>query len=318
MLEISNLKKVVIVLLIMSITFPVIVLGYLYHKLNSIYISDDKNEIGQIQEDSIVNILLIGVDGEYLDKGSRSDSMMILTIDNKNKCIKLTSLARDTYVDIDGYSTEKLTHAYAYEGPTLLLDTIEQNFGLNIDKYIIVNFNSFIDLVDIVGGVEVMVAENDLEILNNTIPGCYELDIKEDKKDIELVEKSGMNLLNGYQALAFSRIRYHDCAYERDRRQREAIEGIIKKVENTGIEKYMDIINLGIENIKTNISPNEMLSLGYSILKIGSNDIRQLEFPVYKSSKKLDKKGWVVKWDKDKNLNVLNEFIFEDKYIDEQ
>ncbi len=301
----------------MPITFSIIVLGYIYHKLNSMYIPDNKNEIGQIQDDSIVNILLIGLDGEYLEKGSRSDSMMILTIDNKNKSIKLTSLARDTYVDINGYSTEKLTHAYAYEGPNLLLNTINQNFGLNIDKYITVNFNSFIDLVDVVGGVEVMVTENDLEILNNTIPGCYELDTKENKKDIELVEKPGKNLLNGYQALAFSRIRYHDGAYERDRRQREVIEAIIKKVEDTGIEKYMDIINLGIKNVKTNISPNEMLSLGYSILNIGTNDIKQLEFPVYKSSEKLDKKGWVIKWDKDKNLNVLNEFIFEDKYITE-
>ncbi|WP_147568447.1 LCP family protein [[Clostridium] dakarense] len=315
MLEISNLKKVVITLLIILIAFPITVLGFIYYKLNSVYIPDDYDKTDQMQDNSIVNILLVGVDGAYLDKGNRSDSMMIFTIDNKNKCIKLTSLARDTYVDINGYSTEKLTHAYAYEGPTLLLDAIRENFELNIDKYITVNFNSFIDLVDIVDGVEVMITENDLDILNSTIPGCYELDTKENKKDIKLVEKSGMNLLNGYQALAFSRIRYHDGAYERDRRQREVIEGIIKKVEDTGIEKYMAIINAGIKNVKTNISPKEMLSLGYSALKIGSNDIKQLEFPIYKSSEKLDKKGWVIKWDKDKNLDDLNEFIFENKDV---
>ncbi|MCG4682646.1 LCP family protein, partial [Faecalibacillus intestinalis] len=73
----------------------------------------------------------------------RSDSMMVLTIDEKNNDIRITSLARDTYVQIPGYGEEKLTHAYAYGGPALLLQTIDKNFGLKIDKYAVVSFSSF-------------------------------------------------------------------------------------------------------------------------------------------------------------------------------
>ena len=126
-----SLKKIVIVLLIMLISIPTIGFGALYLKLNSMY---DKEEAKQIEKlnkeekiDGITNILLIGVDGENIDKGNRSDAMIILTIDSNNNDIRLTSLARDTYVDIPGHSTEKLTHAYAYDGASLLLQTIKEN-----------------------------------------------------------------------------------------------------------------------------------------------------------------------------------------------
>ena len=236
--------------------------------------------------------------------------MMILTIDGKNKNLKLTSLARDTYVDIKGHSTEKLTHAYAYDGPELLLDTIKTNFGITIDKYVAVNFNSFIKIVDLVGGVEVNVTQNDLKILNETIQGCYTLDRSENKGEIEYISRSGINNLNGYQALAFSRIRYQDSAYARDSRQREVIEAAINKLQTTGIDKYIKVIDTVLAGVKTNISPIELISLGLSVLNIGAKDMKTLEFPVYKDPATLPGKGWIIQWDKESNLSVLNDFIF--------
>ena len=118
----KHLKKIVIGLLILLVTIPLIGFGALYYKLNSMYDKEEANQIEKVEKvDGITNILLVGVDGENVDRGNRSDAMMVLTIDSDNNDIRLTSLARDTYVDIPGYSTEKLTHAYAYNGPSLLL-----------------------------------------------------------------------------------------------------------------------------------------------------------------------------------------------------
>lgn len=315
----TKYKKIIITLIAIIVAIPVIGGGLLYFKLNSMYVPDEKSkkeegkEEGKKSEENkdITNILLAGVDGTNIDKGNRSDSMMILTIDNKYKSIKLTSLARDTYVDIPGYSTEKLTHAHAYEGTPLLLDTIENNFKIKVDKYITVNFNSFIDIVDVLGGIDVNITSNDLSILNNTIPGCYKYDTKENKGPVKLIEGTGIKTLNGYQALAFSRIRYQDSAYARDGRQREVIEACLKKTQSKGLDEYIKILDVGINNMKTNISPTEMISLGCRVLKIGTNEVKQLEFPVYKDPATLDGKGWVIRWDKEKNLEVLNNFIFK-------
>ena len=122
------------------IMIPLMGFGYLYFKLNSMYDKQEANEISTMMENTdknkqqgITNILLVGVDGNNMEKGNRSDAMMIVTIDEKNQDIRITSLARDTYVDIEGYSTEKLTHAYAYEGPSLLLNTINKIDTFNIE-----------------------------------------------------------------------------------------------------------------------------------------------------------------------------------------
>ena len=127
---------------------------------NMIQSNNDKQEKkidSSKKNKGVSNILLIGIDSKNFDNVGRSDAMMILTIDDKNKSIKLTSLVRDTLVNIPGHGYEKLTHAYAYGGAKLLLDTIEQNFKISIKDYAAVNFNSFIDLVDVLGGVEVNV-----------------------------------------------------------------------------------------------------------------------------------------------------------------
>ena len=135
--------------------------GYVYSKLNSIYVKDRLvNRISRIEEgkdqngtmvEGLTNILLVGTDGENVDKTNRSDSVMLVTIDSNNNDIKISSIARDTYVDIPGLSREKLNHAYAYGGIDLLKEVFKVNFDLDIDKYIAVNFVSFMDIMDELG-----------------------------------------------------------------------------------------------------------------------------------------------------------------------
>ena len=318
----KKLKIALISMLCIITTLIIVSFGYVYFKLNSVYVPNDntnnKENIELEKINGVKNILLIGVDGNNLEKGNRSDSMMILTVDGKNKNLKLTSLARDTYVDIKGHSTEKLTHAYAYGGPELLIDTINSNFGITIDKYVAVSFSSFIKIIDLIGGVEVNIKENDINMLNKYIKTCYEFDSNSNKEEIQYIYESGRRNLNGYQALAFSRIRYQDSAYARDARQREVIEAAIGKFENTRIDNYIKTLDIVMAGAKTNISPTEALSLGFNILNIGTSGMKTLEFPVYKNPANLSGKGWVIQWDEESNLEVLNDFIFNNKDVSEE
>ena len=313
----SNLKKFVIALLVLVILIPAGAFGYLYFKLNTMYdnSTDSKalNDTKYKEVDGITNILLVGTDGRTLEESSRSDSMMILTIDNKNKSLKLTSLARDTYVDIPGHGEQKLTHAYAYGGINLLVETIEDNFKLDIQNYAIVNFFSFMDIIDTLGGVVVDVKPNELNELNKFITECYKFDKNPNKGPIEYINNSGTQKLNGYQALSYGRIRKNDSALERDRRQRAIIQGMINGVKSLSVTKYPELVDSILPYIKTNMKPTTILSLGATALTIGDFNIKSLEFPMekYSTGGIYKNAGWVWRYDADKCLPILHDFIFD-------
>lgn len=314
----SNLKKFVIALLVLVILIPAGAFGYLYFKLNTMYdnSADTKalNKTDYKTEKGITNILLVGTDGRTLDEASRSDAMMILTIDDKHKSIKLTSLARDTYVDIPGHGMQKLTHAYAYGGINLLVETIENNFKLDLQNYAIVNFFSFMDIVDTLGGVIIDVQPGEINELNKYIPECYEFDKNPNKGPMKYIENSGTQKLNGYQALSYSRIRKNDSALGRDNRQRQVIESMMSGVKNLSITKYPELLDSILPYIKTNMKPTDILSLGTTVLGIGNLSIKSLEFPIeeYSTGGIYGNAGWVWRYNEDKCLPILHNFIFDD------
>lgn len=302
----STLKKIVIGLVVFIIATPLVAFGYFYFKLNSIYDSsaakDVKNKIEKADDkDGITNILLAGVDGNNLDKGNRSDAMMVLTIDEKNNDIRITSLARDTYVQIPGYGEEKLTHAYAYGGPALLLQTIDKNFGLKIDKYAVVSFSSFEKIIDAMGGVEIDVLPKEVSYIQG-------------------VDSAGKQTLNGAEALAYSRIRYADDAYQRDNRQRTVMQAAYNKLaSNPG--DLMEIGNTILGYTKTNMPPMEIFKLANKVIKMNFTEFPQLEFPLdgHREGKTLSQeKGWVILWDKEYNNQQLKKFIFDYKNYTQQ
>ena len=295
------MKKFIISMISTIIIISLMGVGYLYFKLNSMYDKEEAKEISTTMESSkinkekcITNILLVGVDGNNMEKGNRSDAMIIVTIDEKNQDIRLTSLARDTYVDIEGYSTEKLTHAYAYEGASLLIDTIKKNFDIDIDKYAAVSFESFEKIIDILGGVEINVSEKEVSQISG-------------------VEKSGLQTLNGNQALEYSRIRYIDSAYARDNRQRTVIEALYNKLVADFSGNIMDVLNEVLRYTKTNMSPLEIVSIANKAIKIKDTDLDQVEFPFEEARKdnNISEKGWVIQWDKKYNKDKINKFIYD-------
>ena len=268
--------------------------------------------------DGITNILLIGIDARNKNEKSRSDTMMILTIDNLHKTLKLTSLARDTLVNIPGRGYEKLTHSYVYGGEKLLLDTINKNFKLNIKNYAVVNFQSFIDIIDTLGGVEVNVEHTEIDHLNKVISVCYDFSNKViEEEPIEYITSTGIQNLNGYQALAYARIRYNDSAFKRDERQREVLQNLTKKISQTSITNYPQLIKDVLTHVKVNISPGEIMKLALIAHKIGSYDMQQFQIPLaeYRNDAKVKFKEndiLVIKWDKVKNLNKLHNFIYKE------
>lgn len=260
----------------------------------------------------IENILLIGLDGTNDKFPKRSDTMIILTIDKLNKSLKLTSLARDTLVKIPGRGEEKLTHAYAYGQEELLMQTINENFDLDIKDYAVVNFKSFIDIVDIIGGVDINVNEKEIYHLNEVIKECYGVN-HEDTKNIEYITSSGNHNLNGYQALAYARIRKLDTIYKRDERQRLILTNIAHKLSDVSISKYLQIAKSILRHIKVNIAFNKIIDLAFIAHELASYDISQLEFPIseYREEGRIGEKGtYVVKWDKNKNIELLHQFIY--------
>lgn len=300
MKNIKNIKEFNVILISIAIIIPLLGIGYLYFQLNSMYDKEEAKEISTTQEseknkkNGITNILLVGVDGNNIEKGNRSDSMIILTIDEKNQDIRLTSLARDTYVDIEGYGSEKLTHAYAYEGASLLIQTIKNNFGIDVDKYVAVSFDSFEKIIDILDGIEINVSKKEVSQING-------------------IKKSGTQTLNGSQALEYSRIRYIDSAYERDNRQRKVIEALYNKLVNDSNGNLMSVLNEVLRYTKTNMLPLEIVSIANKAIKINDTEFDQVEFP-FKEARKdnnIKEKGWIIEWDKDYNKNKLDKFIYD-------
>ena len=314
----STTKKVVLSLVMVLVILIGTVLGFYKHIKNKIYvkkepsISNNDSEFKEVE--GITNVLLIGVDARDLDEPCRSDSMIIATLDNNNKKVKLTSLFRDTLVDIPGHGEAKLNAAYMLGGPELLMKTVKETYNVSIDKYIIINFWGFETIVDYIGGIEVDVKDYQLEELNKYIGEST------GGNDCP-VEKTGIQTLNGKQALSYARIRYNvGDEYERTDRQREVIFKVIEKLQNTKPSKYLGIMNTMLEYIKTNIDPLEALNMAYTIYKFPSLDVEQLQIPLVALSETRNYKelGSVFLMDRLQNASILYNFIYENIYPNEE
>ena len=231
----------------------------------------DKSEVSKItlrgNTKDVTNLLLLGIDARTMKERGRSDSMIIVTINKKNKTIKLSSLLRDTAVTIPGRDKNgdgqddyaKLNAAYAYGGFNLLSKTIEQNFRLKIDKYVGVNFVVFPIAVDAMGGIDIYMTAK--EASKVCAPGQKLEDWERGVKKIGTESK--VYHLNGYQALQYSRIRHIDSDFNRTGRQRKVIEQLIVKAKTMSFGTLNTILNQVLPQVATNMSGDELM--GYAL-----------------------------------------------------
>lgn len=312
----SGLRKFVIFLAVLVVAIPASCAGVVYSKLKTMQIDGNFDMLASNEykyDNEITNILLVGSDARPGETVSRSDSMMILTVDNKHKNLKLTSFGRDTYVNIPGHGFQKLTHAYAYGKEKLLIETIEQNFKLDIQNYAKVDFFSFIDIVDAVGGIEVEITDPEIVEMNKFIYECYQWDKKSNKDPIRYMKKTGVQSLTGYQALAFARIRHNDGTMERDDRQRQVIEAIITKVSKMSVTRYPKLLNSVLPYVQTNMDPGSIMALGKEVLGIGDLHLNTMQFPLHPENEiRLPESGYVIPFEQ-YEVPLLHGFIFDNK-----
>ncbi len=246
----SGLKVFFIIISVILIIFLIgIAVGYNFinSKLNKInYEEIDENEIEVTEEvkeelSGYRNVVLFGIDDADGYTG-RSDCIIIFSIDQKTKNVKMTSIYRDTYVEVPGHGYTKINHAFAYGGATLAMSTINRNLDLNITEHVTINFQVVKDVVDSVGGVEINVTSKEA----TQIPG---------------ISKAGTYNLNGTQALAYGRIRKIDSDEKRTERMRTVVDKVFSKVKKMSPLEMNKIADEILPELHTNIKKSEITKI---------------------------------------------------------
>ncbi len=210
-----------------------------------------------IYSKNVVNILLVGEDDE--DGSHRSDSTMLVSVNKKTKKITITSFLRDsyTYMDINGSERyDKTNHSYAWGGAAKLMEVLSNNYKIKIDKYVSINYKSFKEAVDALGGVEVPITEKEANYMNRTTR-------------VKGFTSGDSVLLNGERALIYARIRKLDSEVERTRRQRELISSVIRNVKASSLSDLNNAIETFLPYVTTNLKTSEILSYGTQALSEG-------------------------------------------------
>ncbi|WP_194191055.1 LCP family protein [Clostridium chrysemydis] len=305
----NNSKLKIIILITIAIIALTIGGGFFYinsklNKVEKVEINKDNLSIDQsIENDKekskIKNIALFGIDAPQ-GKVGRSDSVMVLTIDEKNKKLKLTSIMRDSYVNIPGHGDDKLTHAYAFGGPELAIKTLNENYKLNIKDFMAVNFTSMPEIIDKLGGVEIDIT-------------------KEEISHISGVTHPGKQNLNGEEALAYSRIRHATGGdYQRTNRQRTVLDAIFNKVKNISITEIPGFIDSFLPYVKTNMSSSELIGLATDVIPLMSNGLESARFPLNGYCEgKIINKVWYLVFDRKTTLKQIQDYIYENKALPE-
>lgn len=274
--------KIVVGILIIVLLFVAAGSGFLWLSLNKIHKVEGyerkKNE-NTFQDKDVLNILLIGEDRRPEEGRTRSDSIIIMTVDKENKVIKLTSLMRDLYVQIPGYSGSKISTSYVRGGIQLLEETIKQNFDIHIDGSIRVDFSDFRSVIDSIGGIELNIREDEIDVLNTYIKECNK--IFGENENSNLVKKSGVQKLNGLQVLAHSRSRYIETGdFGRTERQREILIAVSEQIKKLEIWHTLKTAYSVLPLLTTDMGNIDLLKLGISICETGVNNIETHNIPV--------------------------------------
>ena len=253
----------------------------------------------------VKNILLIGVDRRSPDEASRSDTMMLLSIDRSGRKIKLTSLLRDSWVDIPGRGYAKLNAACSAGGAQLVIDTIEYNFKVRIDRYILVDFTMFTDIIDGLGGIDLQVTVPEAKYMTNHVGKVF------GKEFLTDAENGRMSHFDGEQALWYCRIRKLDSDFKRTERQRRVLSTVIDDVKHTNPIKLLSIVRSVLPNIETDIGRFEMARLLLGGAVYIRYDVKQMSIPADGTWSNARRKGQdVLLIETEKNAELLKSFLY--------
>lgn len=289
-----------------------VILASKMNKLKSVKLNTDKLNISdEVQhEEGYTNVALFGLDSRENDlgKGNRSDTIMIASLNNDTKEVKLVSIYRDTLLELDDGSYNKANAAYAFGGPEGAVSLINRNLDMNIEKYVTVNFNALVDVIDAVGGLDLELTHDEVVHMNNY---CVETS-KVTGKSYEKIEPEveGTYHLNGVQAVSYSRIRYTAGGdFKRAERQRLVLQKIADKVQNMSVGTVNKIIDSVFPQISTNFTLAEMIGYAKNLTKYKLGD--SIGFPADNTTDMLNEVGSVVIPDTlSSNVMEVHKFLF--------
>jgi LCP family protein required for cell wall assembly len=245
------------------------------------------------EEKKIENILILGIDKQE----NASDTIIILTLDKINNTAKLTSIMRDTYVDLGDGTANKINYAYHYGGAQLTIFKLNELFNLDISKYIKIDFNGLIKIVDYLGGINLSITNEEKNYINGSCNTTY-------------LTHSGEVLLDGDQVLAYSRLRKIDSDFERTARQRKVLFAIFKKLKEISITDYVSVSSQIFPCVETNFQTFEILKLGMFLNKLNSENIQDFRIPIDGTSSDNLNGVYHLDWNKEKNTEAFHNFIY--------
>lgn len=317
----SRLKRFLIAVVLITALLGVglyQLVGAVYAKMN--YKELEAAAAEPMKQDGVVNILLIGNDSRENGEDGRSDAMILLSISSRTKTIYMTSLLRDIYVEIPEYQGtqyqgNRLNAAYAFGGAELLMDTIEYNFHIPVNRYMLVNFEAFANLVDAVDGIDLELSKEEIELVNGYLWEYNMLTNRPDGTDNmdPSVAEGGPAVvhLNGPQALAYSRNRYIGTDFGRTERQRKILTAVIGKLPGALLTNAGELVDGLMPNLTTNLTRNECFQLSLMAGKLLTYDIVSDSIPQPDTYTNVSiREMSVLQVDFDANIRYLKEKIY--------
>ena len=256
-------KKVLIALVLILVVLAGCGFGYIQSKLGKInFVELNEEELGISDNVSkgFRNIALLAVDSRNLktNDGSRSDGLIVCSINENTKEIRLMSIYRDTYVQVEGHGLTKITHAYAYGGPQLAVKTLNTNLDLNISEFVTVNFDAVIAAVDALGGITIDIEDYEIEHVNGYIKSI----MKTSGVTTDYITSAGVQTLDGAQAVSYSRVRQTAGGdYKRTERMRTVLEAMVDKAKTLSLGQLNNFANTILPKVSTNMTAGDILSL---------------------------------------------------------
>lgn len=255
-------KKIVIILLIILLLAGGALAYYANSKLDKLdKVEVDEKELSIVDVNGYANILVLGVDARDMKdlKGARSDAIMIISINEKTKDIKLVSVYRDTYLKLGDTNTyDKITHGFVYGGPEMMVKSLNQAMDINISKFVVVNWKSVMDLVDSVGGIDIDIEEYEINELNRVNEETSEVLGFKNRQ----VTEPGPQKLDGCQAVSYGRMRQGvGDDYKRTERMRIVVTKVFDKLKTSKLTTLDKMANDLLPQVKTNLGKSDIFAL---------------------------------------------------------
>lgn len=320
----KNKKKIIlsIVLSIVAVLLALVIAAVCW--LNSLLDKPQKEnlsgDLGIVSEEElpfdeeVKNIALFGLDTRQNNDRGRSDAIIVLSIDRINKKIKMTSIARDTYISYANGKHDKITHAWSNGKQNLAVKTLNRNFKLDITDFVSVNFYQFADIIDYIGGVTIDISEAEMKVMNkNYIPYIQELGI-----ECEPIKAPGVQHVGGGEALAYARDRYTGSDIERGNRQREVLSAMFDAVKKMNALKLPKLVEMILGECTTSLDKSEMISIGTWAL-FNSPSIESFGLPndVCKGKGQMINGTSYMVYDLEHASQMLHDFIYQPAKLEE-